>query len=236
MGLYCAWRLANFQIFSDFRLTVMTRTIILVLCVGLLLGFFAIPDLAAQKNRSTGGVKGKVREEDGGRIAGVTVTARQGEREVASAVTNAKGEFALANLPAGSYNLVFRKPGLRVGTMQNVEVSGGKTRSLSDRLILPIDEGALAFVRGSVFDPAGRSVPGATIEIVRVNADGTTRRINGRFSDATGEFSFRVQPERALYRVTAKRSGAETVSKEVEVEGAMIYRVALTLQPRASRN
>lgn len=195
------------------------------------MSFVAVPDFVAQK-RSTGSIKGKVRAEDGDSIGGVTVTARQGERELSSAVTNSKGEFLVANLPTGTYTFVFRKPGLRVGTIQNVEVAAGKTRGLRDRLILPVDEGSLAFVRGSVFDPAGRSVRGAAIEIMRVNADGTARRIDGRLSDATGEFSFRVLPERAVYRVTVKRSGAEPVSKEVEVEGAMIYRVALTLRPR----
>lgn len=207
------------------------RSIILSLCVSLLLCLFAAPVSFGQKN-STGSIKGKVRGEGGGSIEGVAVTVRQGEREVSSAATNAKGEFVVANLPAGSYTFIFRKPGLRVGTIQNVEVIAGKTRALRDRLILPVDEGSLAFVRGSVFDLAGRSVSGAAIEIVRINPDGTTRRVNGRFSDATGEFSFRVRPERSVYRITAKHSGAEPVSKEVEVEGAMIYRVALTLRPR----
>lgn len=209
----------------------MIRLLVFVLCLSLTA--ITTTSFAAQE-AAGGAIKGKVRGENGASADGVTVTARQGERDVSSTTTNAKGDFIVGNLPAGVYTFVFRKPGLRVGTIQGVEVKTGKTRSLRDRLILPIDEGTLAFVRGSVFDPTGRSVPGASIEIARVNADGTARRFDGRLSDATGSFAFRLDPQRGTYRITAKRDGAAQVSKDVEIDGAMTYRVALTLQPRAA--
>ncbi len=213
----------------------MIRFLILSLSIALAFGFVFASDLTAQ-SKTMGTVKGKVRDADGASVAGATVTAQQNERDVASAMTNSKGEFTLANLAAGSYTLVFRKPGLQVGTMQNVEVVRGKTRSLRDRLVLPVDEGSLAFVRGSVFDSEGRSLPGVRVELARVAPDGAARRVVNRLSDSTGAFAFRVSPERGVYRVTAKRNGAEPISKDVEVEGAMVYRVALTLQPRANGN
>jgi len=180
----------------------------------------------------TGAIKGKVRGEEGGSVDGVTVTARQGERDVASAQTNRKGEFMIPNIPAGSYALAFRKPGLRVGTMQNVVVEAGKTRALRDRLYLPVDEGSIAFLRGSVFDSNGRSVPGARIEIARLNPDGTARRLDARLSDSTGSFAFRLATEYGTYRITARHPSAAPVSKDVEVDSALTYRVALTLLPR----
>ena len=211
----------------------MIRILILTLSCCLALDVAAAPSFFAQKS-TTGAVKGKVREENGKSVGGVTVIAQQDERDIASVLTNGKGEFTLINLPAGSYKLVFRKLGLRVGTIQGVVVEAGKTRGLRDRLVLPEDEGSITLVRGSVFDENGRSVRGAAIEIARVSGDGTTRRFDGRLSDSMGEFAFRVAPTRALYRVTAKRSGAEPVSKDVEVDGVSTYRVALTLRPRTA--
>lgn len=203
---------------------------LLSLSLALTLG---VASIASAQSGGTGAIKGKVRGEEGASAEGVTVTARQGERDVASAQTNRKGEFVIANLAAGSYALAFRKPGLRVGTMQSVVVEAGKTRSLRDRLFLPVDEGSIAFLRGSVFDSNGRSVPGARIEISRLQPDGTARRFDARISDSTGSFAFRLATERSTYRVTARHpSAAAPISKDVEVESAMTYRVALTLSPR----
>lgn len=210
------------------------RFVLLVSCAAMLSvdGATLAPAIAQEAAGKTGNVKGKVRADDGTGVAGATVTARRGEQDVASTTTNGKGDFRI-DLPAGTYTLVFRKPGLRVGTMQDIEVAAGKSRSLRDRLILPVDEGSLAFVRGSVFDPGGRSVPGARIELARIAPDGSARRVAERLSDATGSFAFRVAPEPANYRVTVRRAGAETATKDVEVEGAIVYRIALTLNPRA---
>src|SRR5882762_10898283 len=125
----------------------------------------------AAQDKSTGGFKGKVRVEVG-TPAGVTVVVRQGEREVGRVVTDKGGEFVVNRLKPGLYGVILRKPGLSVGTLENIEVKAGKTRSLGDRLILTIDEGSIAFIRGSVFDPEGRSVPNARVELDRIEADG----------------------------------------------------------------
>jgi hypothetical protein len=185
----------------------------------------------AQKNQTTGSIKGKVRAESGNSASGVDVIARQGEREVARVASNAKGEFTLAGLAPGVYGLTFRKPGLSVGTLEGIEVRAGKTRELADRLILKVDEGTLAFVRGSVFNEAGRSVPGARVELARLQSDGTAKKLDSRISNETGSFVFRLTPETAKYRITVKAEGAATVSKDVEVDGAAVYRVALSISP-----
>ena len=189
---------------------------------------------AAQKGArpTTGGVKGKVKVDAGHAAAGVRVAVQRGEEEIAQAETDAKGNYALSGLAPGVYTLTFRKVGLKTAQHRDVEVAAGKTKSLGDRVFMPVDEGALAFVRGSVFDEGGRSVRGAQVEIARVGADGTARKVDGRVTNDTGAFSFRLAPDAARYRVTAKANG-RGATKVVEVEGAMVYRVALSLRPDA---
>src|ERR1044071_721609 len=111
----------------------------------LLLALVAAASASAQ-DKTKGSLKGKVRDEREALVSGVTVTAQQGEREVAYTTTNRKGEFLLEGLAPGRYALTFRKPGLSTGTVQNVEVRAGKTSSLPDRLILRVDEGSIAFL------------------------------------------------------------------------------------------
>ena len=182
------------------------------------------------KDKSTGGIKGKVRVETG-TAAGVTVVVRSGEKEVTRVETQKGGDFTVARLTPGIYGLTFRKPGLSIGTIEDVEVKAGKTRSLGDRLILTIDEGSIAFLGGSVFSADGRSVPGAKVELARILDDGTTKKIDARVTTETGSFKFRLSPDAAKYRVTVKTDG-NPITKDVDIDGAAVYRVALNLPPR----
>ena len=182
------------------------------------------------QDKSTGGIKGKVRVETGS-PDGVTILVRQGEREVKRQVTDKSGSFLIQRLPPGIYGLTFRKPGLSVGTVEGLEVKAGKTRSLGDRLILTIDEGSIAFLRGSVFNEGGRSVARVRVELAKIQEDGSAKKIDSRVTNETGSFVFRLRPEAAKYRVTAKPNGLEPISRDVEVEGAAVYRVALSFAP-----
>jgi len=181
------------------------------------------------QDRLTGGVKGKIRVETG-TPNGVAVIVRQGEREVSRGVTDKNGEFVISRLPPGRYGVTFRKPGLSVGTIEDVEVKAGKTRSLGNRLVLAIDEGSIAFIRGIVFNQNDRSVPNVRVELAKIDGDGTARKIDGRVTNEIGSFVFRLSPEVAKYRITAKPNGGEPVSKDVEIDGAAIYRVALSVK------
>ena len=185
--------------------------------------------VSVAQDRSTGAIKGKVKVEVGN-PAGVAVIVRQGGQEVKRAETDKNGQFE-TRVPPGVYALTFRKAGLSVGTIENVEVKAGKTRSLGDRLVLTIDEGSIAFIRGSVFSHEGRSVPGARVELARINDDGSTRKIDGRITTETGSFVFRLTPETGKYRLTAKLTGVEPVSKDVEIDGPAVYRIALSFPP-----
>jgi Carboxypeptidase regulatory-like domain len=199
------------------------------LAVGLSL-LLAVVAVNAQ-DKSTGAIKGKVRVEIG-TPSGVTVIIREGEREIRKATTDKNGEFLVSGLTPGRYGLTFRKPGLSIGTIEDIEVKAGKTRSLGDRLVLTIDEGSIAFIRGSVFSNEGRSVPNARVELAKVLDDGTAKKIDGRLTNETGAFVFRLSPDVAKYRVSVKAEGAEPISKDVEIDGAAVYRVALSLPPR----
>ena len=180
------------------------------------------------QDRSTGGIKGKVKVETGS-AGGVSVIVRQGEREVARSLTDKNGEFVVSRLVPGRYGLTVRKTGLSVGTIEDIEVKAGKRRSLNN-LFLPIDEGSIAFVRGSVFNENDRSVPNVRIELAKIEEDGTARKIDGRLTNEIGAFVFRLSPDPAKYRITAKPNGGDPVSKDVEIDGAAVYRLALSIK------
>ncbi len=184
--------------------------------------------IALGQDKTLGAVKGKVRVETG-TPADVTVVVRRGETEVTRATTNKNGEFQVSKLTPGVYGLTFRKPGLSIGSIEDVEVKAGKTRSLGDRLVLTIDEGSIAFLSGSVFTANGRSVPNAKVELSRIMDDGTTKKIDGRITTETGSFKFRLSPDPGKYRVSVKPDGGEPITKDVDIDGAAVYRVALSL-------
>jgi carboxypeptidase family protein len=192
----------------------------------LLLLAFASPG----QDKSTGAIKGKVRVEKGS-AAGAAVILRQGDTEVTRTTTDKKGDFLLARITPGVYGLTVRKPGLAVGSIENVEVKAGKTRSLGDHLVLSVDEGSIAFIRGSVFSEGGRSVPGVRVELARIIDEQSTEKLDARVTGETGEFVFRLPPDTAKYRLTMKAGGAQVDSKDVTVDGPAVYRVALTFRP-----
>jgi len=138
---------------------------------------FIVAGISVGQDKTLGAIKGKVRVETG-TPAGVTVLVRRGDKEVTRSTTDKNGEFLVSRLTPGVYGLTFRKTGLSIGTIEDVEVKAGKTRSLGDRLILTIDEGSIAFLSGSVFTADGRSVPNAKIELLRILEDGTTKKID----------------------------------------------------------
>jgi hypothetical protein len=181
------------------------------------------------QDKTTGAIKGKVRVEKGS-PAGVAVILRQGEREVTRTATEKKGEFILAHITPGVYGVTFRKPGLSVASIDSLDISPGKARTLRD-IILAVDEGSIAFIRGSVFTESGRSVPGVRVELSRIVGENSTQKIDFRITGETGEFVFRLPPDAAKYRLTLKADGIEPASKDVEVDSAAVYRVAFTAKP-----
>lgn len=188
---------------------------------------FAVTCLAQDK--TTGAIKGKVRVEQGS-PTGVAVILSQDDREVMRVATEKKGDFAIGHIKPGLYTVTFRKAGLAVGSIPSLDVRAGSTRTLHD-IVLGIDDGSIAFLRGSVFTESGRSVPGVRVELARVINESSVQKIDARVTGETGEFVFRLSPETAKYRVTVTAGGAQPASKDVEIDSPAVYRVALTLKP-----
>jgi hypothetical protein len=195
-----------------------------------LLALVLLSTTAIAQDKSTGGIKGKVRAKGQGAIAGVSVTVRQHDREVAQGVTDNKGEFLIKGLAPGLYGLTFRKEGLSVGALEDIPVKAGKTTGLPDRVVLPANDATVARLWSSVFNEDGLSVPKVRIELARVEGDGSARKIDGRLTNESGQAVFRLSPDKATYRLTVRAEGKEPQSKDVEIDGAMIYRVAFTVQ------
>ena len=182
----------------------------------------------AQDGR-TGNLKGRIRVKGQGPTADVAVSVRQNDREVAHAVTDSKGEFLVKGLAPGFYGLTFRKTGLSLGSLDFVQVKAGKTKELSDRLVLTISEASIARLWSSVFDEGGYSVRGVRVELARLEADGTPKKIDGRLTNESGQAVFRLSPEKAKYRVTVRIDGGAPQAKDLEIDGAMVYRIAFTV-------
>jgi hypothetical protein len=217
--------------------TILRRKFITTLFAALFLpsALFAGGVSAQKKSKkqepTTGAISGRVRVDAGMSAANVSVHVRRGDEEVAQVATNSKGDFEVRGLAPGTYGLTLRKSGLQVGKMESVEVRAGKTISLKDHLFLPVDEGSIAHLRGSVFRGDGRSLPGARIELARLETDGSVKKLDSRVANSTGSFAFRLPPERARYRLTAKADGMEPATQDVDIDGAAIFRVALSLNP-----
>ncbi len=184
--------------------------------------------LAAATLAQSGGLKGRVRNTRGSGIAGATVTARQKGVDLKTTTANSKGDFVLDGLDAGLYNLVFDARGYSAGVLYNVEIKKNKVTDLGERLILSSDQGTLVIVKGSVFYKDGTSVPGATVTVERVNADGSIRKLATTSTNISGEFTYRQPQGEAKLRVTAAYNKS-TASKEVEVSEPAIYRLAISL-------
>ena len=186
--------------------------------------------LVFAQDKTTGSVKGTVKNTSGDKVSGVAVEARQEDKTVATSQTNGNGDFTIANLKPGIYRFIFNKAGLSEGVSGEIEVKAGTTLKLS-RLILGIDKGTLALVRGSVFDDGGHIVRGAKIIISRIMGD-SLKKMGEKYSDDNGEFAIRLPAETAKYRISANINGAEPTTKDFEFSGGEAFRIALTLKAK----
>ncbi|MBS1793444.1 MAG: carboxypeptidase regulatory-like domain-containing protein [Acidobacteria bacterium] len=204
------------------------RTIVFFISI---ISLFAV----AASAQETGGAKGKVRSMKGDALAGATVTARLDGKDIKSVKTDAKGVFELGGLAPGVYNFVFDKNGYDLGVKYNVEIKKKSVVDLGDNLRLAPDKGSLVIINGSVFNQDGRSVTGAEIKVEKLLADGSTKKVGSGYTSSSGEFTMRQPEAAATFRVTASLRGV-SASKEIKVDSAGIYRVALTLElPKEGR-
>jgi hypothetical protein len=183
---------------------------------------------AAFAQGESGGAKGKVRSAKGDGISGASVTARLDGKDVKTVKTDTKGNFEMTGLQPGVYNFVIEKSGYGAGVKYNVEIKKKGTVNLGDNLVLMVDQGTLVLINGSVYNQNGRSITGAKIEIERISSDGSTKKVGSGYTNVSGEFTFRQPEGTAKIRVTASLKGVSN-SKEIQVDSAGIYRLAITL-------
>lgn len=195
---------------------------------------FAVTLFSFDVSAQSIGVKGKIRAQNGNGIPNATITARQDGKDIKTVKANAKGDFELVGLKPGVYNVVFDADGYQLGLLQGVEVKGG-VRDLGGNLILKADQGNQILVNGSVFFKEGTSLGGAKVDISRINADGSTKKLTSVYTNIQGEFNFRQPQGSQKLRFTIKYKGAEAV-KDLDVDTAAIYRFAVTLDvPRTEK-
>lgn len=204
---------------SNFRNTAVVAGILVLAVFGLL------PTANAQ---TTGGLKGKVKNMEGGGIAEATVTARLNGKDIRTVTSNNRGDFTLDGLESGLYNVLFDAKGYAAAVKYNVEVKPGKTKDMGGGLILMVDRGMQVIIEGSVYYKDGTSLSGAEVKIERVNSDGSTSKVRTMYASESGEVVLRQPETKAKFRFTATHKGV-TGSKEIEVETAARYRFSIIL-------
>ena len=82
-----------------------------------------------------------------------------------------------------------------------------------------IAQSNFCLLKGTLFSPEGRPVPGAKVVIVRVDIQPKQQKesLKQAVSDRLGEFAFRMNLGPAKFRVTVEAPGFATQEKEIEV-------------------
>jgi hypothetical protein len=97
--------------------------------IALLAIALAVPAFG-QFGQNTGGIQGRVTDEQGGVLPGVQVTLR-GPGAPQTAYTDARGEFRVANLDPGTYTLTLTLAGFQTVNRENVVVNLGRNTELT---------------------------------------------------------------------------------------------------------
>jgi outer membrane receptor protein involved in Fe transport len=98
----------------------------------------ALASAAAFAQESTGGIRGIIRDDTGGVLAGVTVEAASPSRigVPAVAVSTVQGGYRFENLPPGSYSLTFSLSGFSTVKRDGIRVEVGRSVQLDQTLVL----------------------------------------------------------------------------------------------------
>jgi hypothetical protein len=83
-----------------------------------------------------GAIAGKVTTDQGDPAAGVTVQAKDTAGKISSVVANGNGEYRLANLPAGTYEIAVPQMGLRTARYAQPDVVIEAARTLTFNIML----------------------------------------------------------------------------------------------------
>lgn len=98
-------------------------------------GFNFKPVIRAVNNSTAGRIAGLVTDKDNVIISEVSVIVKQGDIEIASAITDASGIYAVIGLPSGIYSVVASKDTYETVTVDNVKVVAGNKTTVN--FVLP---------------------------------------------------------------------------------------------------
>ena len=177
----------------------------------------------------SGSIAGRIKERDGKSLAAVVITAtRQDDAsQKVESTSGEKGEFHLTGLKGGEYVLRFEKAGYRSFTSRPVKLDAGDTMRLRSVIELIPESPPYSMIRGAVFSADGFSIPNANVTVERI---GEGKRLKRETTSIDGgEFTFKLPPEKAIYRVSASARGFESSTKEIEVGADEIRQVAISL-------
>lgn len=202
------------------------------------LSFIALSFATAQAD--SGQIQGKVKEDGGKSLAGVTVKANRavtrsldnqdtGQKDYETK-TNDKGEFVLSGLLPGNYALTFELTGYRTFVTRRFELAVGETFKVPKVIEMTREPEAQSRIRGAVLDATGYSLENVTVTIERT--DGKKFKKIEKASVTGGEFGFSVPSEPGTYRVTASANGFVTASQAVSVDKNEIRSIVIQLEKK----
>src|SRR5277367_5152940 len=117
------------SIFQGGSNTVVHRTLVALLAVGLFLMSFAI-DAGAQQ--ITGAIRGTVKDEQGAVVSGATVRATNGATGLSRSVTtDSEGSYYIQYLPVGTYEVNVEMAGFKNFVQQNVVLAVDQAQALN---------------------------------------------------------------------------------------------------------
>ena len=88
----------------------------------------------------TGGLKGRVSDENGGLIVGATVTATDANGKTKTATTNGEGNFNLNGMSPGKYTVTVSAPGFSTFENTETEVTAGRAEHMDVTLKITIEQ------------------------------------------------------------------------------------------------
>lgn len=159
--------------------------------------------LTASTGGTNGAISGTVTQAGGGPVDAVTVRISAGAGIGQSTTTDASGNYVLANLPAGTYELTFSKTGFQNAVIGGIVVTAGQTTDVDTTLQGGGTSGAT--LTGLVRDNGTSALlSGALVEVL---LNGTA--VTSGTTDANGRYTLSgVAP--GTYVVRFSRSGYDT--------------------------
>ena len=92
-----------------------------------------------------------------------------------------EGDFVIANVAPGVYGVTLRKPGLSIGSIEDVEVKAGKTRALGDHRFCQLTKARLLFIRGQRLRRIRTAAsPGVRVELARIIDESSIQKLDSR--------------------------------------------------------